>query len=250
MPLWTDIRRSPVAAHVVPLAVFMLIGALQPLVGVENLQLAWWRHAPEHWIYPLQTLVAGGLLLAFRSHYQLAPWRSLGWAVGLGMLGIVWWCGPALLYENLAASGTKVPEWMEWLGLAERKDGFDPSLFEGRGAGYAVVVLMRFIRMVVVVPLIEEIFWRGFLMRYVQADGDDFRKVPFGRHDWRTFAIVTGCFMAAHAPVDWAGALGFGALMYWLTVKSRSLGACVVMHAVANLLLGIYVMWTRQWGFW
>ena len=56
--------------------------------------------------------------------------------------------------------------------------------------------------------------------------------------------------MAAHAPVDWTGALGFGTLMYVLAVRSKSLGACVVMHAVANLLLGLYVMWTRQWGFW
>lgn len=250
MASWTDIRRSPVAAHVVPLAAFMLIGALQPLVVVENPQLPWWRHAPEQWIYPLQAVVAGLLLWWFKFHYRLAPWRYLALAVVLGTVGIVWWCLPALAYERLATGGTKLPDWMEWLGLAPREDGFDPSLFQGEPVWYPAAIFMRFFRMVVVVPLIEEIFWRGFLMRYVQAEGGDFRKVPFGRHDWRTFAIVTGCFMAAHAPVDWTGALGFGTLMYGLAVRSKSLGACVLMHAVANLLLGLYVMWTRQWGFW
>lgn len=245
---WSDLRRSATAAHVVPLAVFLLLGSLQPLVLVENEQLPWWRHAPEHWVFPLQTVMAAALLWFFRRHYVLSPWKGLGLAVLLGVVGIVWWCLPAWGWQRLNEAGTVVPEWMEWLGLAPRADGFDPYI--ASGAWFVPAVVFRFLRMVVVVPLVEEIFWRGFLMRYLQADGGDFRKQAFGRHDWRTYAVVTGCFMLAHASVDWAGAFGFGSLMYFLAVRSRSLGACVVMHAVANLLLGFYVMSTRQWGFW
>ncbi|MEZ0389306.1 MAG: CAAX prenyl protease-related protein [Verrucomicrobium sp.] len=245
-----DIRRSPTWAHVAPLAAFMLVGALQPLVGVKNEMLPWWRFAPEQWIFPLQTLFAGALLFWFRRHYQLAPWRGLGLAVALGTLGIIWWCLPALVHAQWVAKGGAPPEWMEWLGVAARKEGFDPSFFEHQPIWYPAAIFIRFVRMVVVVPLIEEIFWRGFLMRYLQTDGGDFRKIPFGHHTWRAFAIVTAMFMAAHAPVDWTGALVFGSLMYWLAIRTKSLGACVLMHAVANLLLGLYVMWTRQWGFW
>jgi hypothetical protein len=247
----SDIRRSsPAVAYVAPLAVFLILSMLIPAVQVENEMLPWWRHAPEHWVYPLQALVCGGLLWYFRGHFTLRPWRGLGWAVVLGTVGILWWCVPAWGYRHLNDAGLTPPGWMEWFGLAPREEGFDPELFGASGPGYTLVLALRFFRMVVIVPLVEEIFWRGFLMRYLQADGGPFQKVPFGRHDWRTYLVVTGLFMVAHASVDWTGALGFGSLMYWLTVRQKSLGACVLMHAVANLLLGVYVVWTRQWGFW
>ncbi len=111
-------------------------------------------------------------------------------------------------------------------------------------------MILRFVRLVVVVPLVEEIFWRGFLMRFVIADGRPFWQVPFGKHDWRSFGVTTVAFMLVHQKEDWLGALIFGGLMYFLCVRTKSLAACVGMHAVANLALGLYVMKTGQWGFW
>jgi CAAX prenyl protease-like protein len=87
-------------------------------------------------------------------------------------------------------------------------------------------------------------------MRYVQADGGDFRQVPFGRHTWPAFAVTTLGFVLVHHPADWIAAIGFGSLMYFLAVRTKSLAACIAMHAVTNLLMGLYVMSTRQWGFW
>lgn len=242
--------RSPTTAHVAPLAVFLGLGSLVPLVAVENTVLPWWRHAPEQWVYPLQTLLVGALLWWWRTHYALKPVRGLALAAFLGAFGILWWCLPALLWQKLTAAGIAIPEWGEWLGLAERKEGFDPTLFDSQPLAYGVVLLLRFIRMVVVVPFIEEIFWRGFLMRFVQADGGDFQRVPFGRHTWPAFALTTLGFMLVHDKTDWLGALGFGSLMYLLAIRTKSLAACILMHAVANLMLGGYVVATRQWGFW
>ena len=133
---------------------------------------------------------------------------------------------------------------------APRADGFDPTIFKDSPFWYAAVLFLRFVRLVVVVPLVEEIFWRGFLMRYAIAGDRSFTSVPFGRHHWRSFGLTTAAFMLVHAKEDWLGALIFGSLMYFLCIRSRSLAACVWMHAVANLLLGIYVLKTRQWGFW
>jgi uncharacterized protein len=116
--------------------------------------------------------------------------------------------------------------------------------------GYWTTTLLRLLRMTLIVPLVEEIFWRGFLMRFVQAGERSFLRVPFGQHSWPAFAIVTVAFMLIHNTPDYLGALVFGSLMYWLAVKTKSLGACVLMHAVANLLLGIYVLRTGLWGFW
>lgn len=241
---------TPGLAHTAPLAVFMLMSAFVPVLAVENTMLPWWRHAPEQWVYPVQTLVAGALLLLFRRHYTFTPVRGLLPAFVLGVVGIAWWCLPALVWRNLHDIGIAVPEWAGWLGLAERRDGFDPSFFREHTFWYVAALAMRFTRMVIIVPLVEEIFWRGFLMRYVQAGDGAFQRIPFGRHSWRAFAITTGAFMLVHDRTDWVGALGFGSLMYLLAVRTKSLASCVVMHAVANLLLGIYVLKTQQWGFW
>ena len=239
-------RDQSTAAFVAPLGVFLLFTALPPLFAVANSLLPWWRSAPEHWLYPLQTLVCGGLLLYFRKEYVFGPWHGLGLATLLGVVGIFLWIAPAWWYAD---HGTGMNE-MPWIGLSVRKHGFDPTIFDPATAIYWEDVILRFVRLVIVVPLAEEIFWRGFLMRFVIAGGRPFVEVPFGKHDWRAYAVTTALFMLVHQKEDWLGALIFGSLMYFLCIRTKSLGACVWMHAVANLLLGLYVMKTRQWGFW
>ncbi|TLD68599.1 CAAX prenyl protease-related protein [Phragmitibacter flavus] len=241
---------SPAVAHVLPLVLFMLISSVLPLVKVENEMLPWWRFAPEHWLYPLQVVVVGGLLIWLWPRFEFRPVRGLWLATVLGVVGIVFWLLPAFAYQKLVAGGVEVPEWASWFGLAAREEGFTPEVFEGQPWAQAHTLVWRFLRMVVIVSLVEEILWRGFLMRYVQADGGDFRKVPFGQHSWAAYGVVTGCFMLAHNPEDWLGAAFFGTLMYVVAIRTKSLAACVWMHAVANLLLGIYVVLTKQWGFW
>lgn len=244
------LRASAMAAHVLPFAVFLLLTGLPGLLRVENPELPWYRHAPEHWVYPLQTVLVGGLLLFFRRHYRLAPWRGLGWAVVLGLAGIVLWMVPAWCHHWMVQRGMAVPPWAEWLGVQAREDGFDPAILAAWPGWQGMAVAMRMLRMVVVVPWVEEIFWRSFLMRYVTAGEGDWRKQPFGRHCWKAYWAVTAMVVLAHQPADYLAAFIWGSLMYGLAVKTRSLGACVVMHAVGNLVLGIYVLQTRQWGFW
>lgn len=247
---WSRLRESATAAHVLPLAAFMLLNGLPGLFRIENPELPWYQRAPEHWAYPLQTVLTGLLLLFFSRHYRLAPWRNLGLAGLLGAVGIAVWIAPAWFYHHATAAGLTLPSWLSWLGVVDRSQGFDPGVIQPWPVWQAAAVGMRFVRMVLVVPLVEEIFWRGFLMRYVQAGDAGWQQVPFGRHSWKAFWIVTLLVTVAHSEADWCGAFGWGSLMYLLAVKSRSLGACVFMHAVGNLLLGLYVMQTRQWGFW
>jgi membrane protease YdiL (CAAX protease family) len=236
---------------------------------IENSALPWYQRAPEHWVYPVQCVIVGAMLLFFRKHYTLAPWRGLPLAGALAAVGIAAWVLPAMLYRE------GLPTWCEWLGMVTRKEGFDPSIFQSphpsepwREALYRseigdglyefshhpfawwATVLARFFRMVVIVPFVEELFWRGFLMRYVQAGDRDFRTVPFGQHTWKAFGIVTVAVTLIHNPSDYLGALVWGSLVYFVAVRTKSLGACVFMHAVGNLLLGLYVMQTKQWGFW
>jgi len=240
------LRNSQKAAFIAPLAVFLFLLTLADWLRVENPGLPWHQRAPELWIYPLQCVVCLGLLWFWRRHYQFGPWskKAIAWAIALGLLGIGFWIWPTALFER---------DWLNfrpwtWLGVQDRREGFDPTQVDVEF--YGPVVLLRFLRLVIVVPLVEEIFWRGFLMRALIDDGKRFEETPFGTFGWPSVLVTTVLFAAVHQPVDWAAALVFGALMAWLTVRQKSLGACVLMHAVANLILGIYVVGMRLWGLW
>jgi CAAX prenyl protease-like protein len=130
---------------------------------------------------------------------------------------------------------------------APRTEGFDPAFF-GDGWPYFTNVTARWVRLVVVVPLLEEIFWRGFLLRFLVRE--PFEEVPFGTFTWSSCAWVTFFFAAAHWGPDFWSALPTGMLYNLVAYRTRSLGSCVLAHAATNLLLGIYIVTTGQWGFW
>ena len=192
------------------------------------------------------------MLLWWWRNYTLAPWRSLGVAFMFGVIGITVWIAPGIVLHWNRDHEMAWPAWWDWLKWSDRYEGFDPTLLNPHPVGKAASIAMRFVRLVVVVPLVEEIFWRGFLMRYIVAETrqTEWQRVAFGTHHWMSFAITTLAVTLIHNRPDWPAAFVWGALMYWLAVRTKSLGACVVMHAVANLILGIYVLQTRQWGFW
>ncbi|MCB1279095.1 CAAX prenyl protease-related protein [Prosthecobacter sp.] len=241
---------SPTAAHVLPLVLFTLLNSVPGLFRIENSELPWHVRAPEHWVYPLQTVLCAMVLILFRKHYTFKPWRGLGLAFALGIVGILVWIAPSLLRDSLIQNGHAPASWWDWLGLAERNEGFDPTIAKDSSWLFGAVVVMRFARMVLVVPFVEELFWRGFLMRFLLTEDGRFERVAFGTHRRKVFWIVTVAVMLIHNTEDYVGAFVWGSLVYFLAVRSKSLGACVFMHAVGNLALGLYVMNTQQWGFW
>lgn len=251
-PRTTDPARLT-AAHVTPFAVFMgfmlVLTFVSPLIEWKHPDAPWWRQNPAHFVYPVQTLVTLGLLVRYWHNYTFNG--SLKWclaAVVFGAVGIAFWLLPTHLYDHWGLS--EAPKGiLGWLGVLPRRDGFDPSVFHDPQAWWAVVIT-RFLRAVVVVALVEEIFWRGFLMRFACDWEGDYWKQPFGRAHWKSYLIVTGMFMLAHSPDDYAAALVYGSLTYLLCVWSKSLAACVVMHATANLLMGLYIMHTGKYGLW
>ena len=251
-----SLRNDKTKAHVLPLAVFMLIVIPYALTGWpewNHPSAPWWRHYPEQWIYPLQTVVAGGLLIFFWRNYELKWSRSVFLGVIMGVIGIGFWILPTQIYTWMDLK-EEPSGYLKYLGVMPRNDGFNPQDLADEFGGsmwvYWGALLMRFFRAVVVVALIEEIFWRGFLMRFLLDPDRDYWKVPFGKASVKSYFIVTGAFMIAHAPVDYLGAFIFGSLMYWLAVRTKSLLACVVMHGTANLLMGWYALAFSKYGLW
>lgn len=236
------------AAHCVPLAVFLLLlSILDFLPAATAANDPWYIQRPRHWLFPLQTVVCLGLLRYWWRLYEFRPHRGWLLAAGAGLLGILIWIAPGYIHSTWNPG----EGWWKYLGVACREDGFYPAALAPPGSSiYRLTVFARFARMVIVVPLVEEIFWRGFLMRLLADPDGDFWKVPFGSHHPRSLVGVTLLFVLAHSSVDYVGALFFGLLMYGVCVRTKSLSACILMHAVANLILGVYVMMRGQWGYW
>ena len=222
-------HRRQLLAHVLPMVLFLALLALCQFLTARG-QTFLLRHA-EFWIYPAQTILCAALLIWFRRCYQFHRPKSVALTllIGLAVFGI--WTAPQY-----------------FLHFAPRPVGFDPTLLESNSAIYWSTILFRFLRLVVVVPLVEEVFWRGFLLRFVIDE--HFERVPFGKFNWLSFAVVTVAFTFSHSRPDWPAAFITGALYNVVAYRTQSLASCVLAHAVTNLFLGLWIMQSRQWGFW
>ncbi len=225
----TDKEARKLVAFTLPMAVFLVLLALVSVL--RKVGGAFWLDSPEYWIYPAQTIFCGALVIWFWREYQFRAARRIVFAAAVALLVFAGWIAPR-----------------ELLGFAPRLIGFNPEIFSGQPATYWTTVAVRFVRLVVVVPLVEEIFWRGFLLRYFV--NEKFYTVSVGTFSWLSFAVVTVGFGFAHSPADRIAALIAGALYNGIAYRTKSLASCVVAHAITNLLLGLWIMKTRQWGFW
>ena len=108
-------------------------------------------------------------------------------------------------------------------------------------------IILRWACAALVVPPMEELFWRDFLWREVQAP-NDFKLASVGEWDWKALLIVSAAFSTVH--IQWITAFVWGLMIGLLLVRTKSLGACILAHGVTNFLLGAYVLWTHDWYFW
>lgn len=217
------------AAFVLPMAAFLVLLALGGVL--RKIGGTFWVDFPEYWIYPAQTILCGALLIWFWHEYEFRAARRIVFAAAVALLVFALWIAP-----------------QQFLGFPPRLVGFNPEVFSGQPAAYWATIFFRFLRLVVIVPLVEEIFWRGFLLRYFVSE--KFQAVPIGAFSWLSFAVVTVGFGFAHARADWIAAFVAGALFNCVAYRTKSLASCVLAHAICNLLLGLWVLKTGQWGFW
>jgi CAAX prenyl protease-like protein len=106
---------------------------------------------------------------------------------------------------------------------------------------------MRMISCTVLVPMLEELFWRGWLMRWLIDK--DFERVPLGKYLPSAFWIVALLFASEHGPY-WEVGLAAGIVYNWWMIRTRNLADCIWAHAVTNGILSVYVLLTDQWQYW
>lgn len=109
------------------------------------------------------------------------------------------------------------------------------------------VLALRMIRAVVIVPIVEELFWRAWLMRWIIDQ--NFESVPLGKYAAISFWTVAVLFASEHGPY-WDVGLAAGIIYNWWMVRTRSLGDLILAHAVTNFSLGAYVIAAGKWEYW
>lgn len=223
--------RSDMVPYVVPMFAYVALGSLESYLPSAGGQ-------PSPFWYPLAYAAKVVIVSVLAWHYR-ATWSDFGPWPGVPRL--------------VLAIGVGVVVWALWVGLDGR---YPPLPFLGARIGFDVnalepgprlaFILARMLGLVVVVPVIEELFSRSFLMRWVIDP--DFQKVAVGRVTPTAAAVTSVAFALLHP--EWLPAILTGALWAWLLWQTRSLSACVVSHATANLALGIYVIATGDWKYW
>jgi uncharacterized protein len=124
--------------------------------------------------------------------------------------------------------------------------GYDPFAAIGTPWMRWTFLILRFYGLVLVVPVMEEVFWRSFLLRYVTRG--DFTSLETGQFSLGAFWIVLVLSAAAHP--EWLVAAVASALFAWLLRRTRSLFAVILAHSVANAALGGYIVAAGQWKYW
>jgi hypothetical protein len=201
----------------------------------------------EHYpvVYTVKIALTVAAMLFVLPGYRQFPCRVSPWAIVVGVVGVVLWvwlCGLGWERKLLEPIGLA-----KLLGLGDRP-AYNPleQLGDAPAWAYAFLVI-RFLGLALVVPIIEEFFLRGFLMRYVIAQ--DWWKWPFGRVTPMAVAVGTIFPMLMHPGELFAAAVWFS-LVTALMVRTKNIWDCVAAHAVTNLLLGIYVVKYAQWQLW
>jgi CAAX prenyl protease-like protein len=213
------LRILPFAAYMA----FIVIADVLGRMGVSQEAL--------RWLYPVKIVLVAALLAAFwRQYHELADFRlsttQVLAALAAGVLVFVLWI-------NLDAG------WMV-VGTAP---GFDPR---DAGAIDWPLVAIRFVGAAIVVPVMEELFWRSFLTRWIVSP--EFESVEPSQLGLKSFAISVLLFGVEHNL--WLAGIVAGAVYSLLYMRHRRLWSPILAHAVTNGLLGIWVLRTGSWSFW
>ena len=130
-----------------------------------------------------------------------------------------------------------------WMAFASGP-GFDPTRPDGTIDW--TLAGPRLFGLALVVPVMEELFWRSFILRWI--DARNFLAHDPRRASWRAFVISSALFASEHSL--WLAGLLAGLGYSWVYVRSGNLWMSIVSHAITNGTLGLWILATGNWRFW
>jgi len=215
------LRSTPMVARVAPFVIFAALTALQGQFG----------EASRYWVYFAKTFVGAWLIWAVWPMVEEMRWKISLEAVLVGAVVIVMWIGIDAYYPKLIKAGP----------------GWNPHAQFGENSALAwMFIIARMAGSSLVVPCMEEMFYRSFVYRYVIKP--DFHLVSLRQFHLVSFLATCTLFGIVHR--EWLAGILCGMAYQWLVLRKGHLGEAMTAHAISNLLLGIWVVYKGAWHFW
>ena len=223
---FSSARSSPALVRIAPFALFIGLIAFQSVVGDNAGDL--------RWLTVLRPVAVALVLSLLWSHYHelhgtlRMPARHVVLAVAVGIAVFATW----IVFDR------------GWAALHEGRTGFVPQDEHGRLD--VTLAVLRLAGFGLVVPVMEEIFWRSFLLRRIAAR--DFLGLDPRRAGFTAFALTSVLFASEHSL--WFAGLVAGVAYSFVYMRTRNLWAPVLSHAITNTTLGVWILATGQWRLW
>jgi CAAX prenyl protease-like protein len=214
-------KASPAYARVAPFVIFLALTFCQGQFGEES----------RYWFYLAKTLVGAWLIWEMRPFVAEMKWAFSWEAVVIGIAVCVMWVGIDGVYPKFGKPG----------GL------WNPHKQFGEGSALAwFFIVARTLGSSIVVPPLEEVFYRSFLYRYFVRI--NFQEMPLSRFHPTSFIVTSTIFGFEH--YQWLAGILCGFAYQWLVIRKNRLGDAMTAHAITNFLLGVWVVWKGDWQFW
>jgi len=220
------VNRFPSLPYVAPFVVLMALLAVNAFAPMQDWQ------GQTLWL----AIMVPVLLFVARPaiDFSAPHWTR---SVLIGIAVFILWIGPDLIFPGYRH---------HWI-FENRVMLPAHSTLAGDARGDSLALALRTIRSAAIVPIVEELFWRAWLMRWIISA--DFRRVPLGAYTPVSFWIVAVLFASEHGAY-WDVGLAAGVIYNWWMVRTRSLGDLILAHAVTNACLSAYVIVAGKWEYW
>ena len=215
--------RHPAVPYVVPFAVFIALLGLQQLIPVPV------------WVRFVASMAA--ILAVSLPVLKGGPSKPL-LSVLIGVLVFAIWVGPDVIS----------PSWRHSVLFDNSIIGHPAGNTPPDSKNDAVFLFFRIAVSVVAVPILEELFWRGWLMRWI-IEPNHFERLPLGAYTPMAFWVVALLFASEHGSF-WDVGLLAGIVYNWWMVRNRNLWDCIIAHAVTNGVLAAWVVMGNHWQYW
>jgi CAAX prenyl protease-like protein len=184
----------------------------------------------------VKPLVPAALMLHYFRNGAYPELRGFRWGGGagldvlVGLFSAALWMLPFILFDSVR----------ELMGV-DPSQGFDPE--QMGGSLVPLALSLRMLGFALVTPFFEELFIRSFVMRYseIYPGPGDFRDLPLARFTLRSFLASTVIFTAGHLSWEWPVALAWISLTNLWFYRRGHLMSVVVVHAVANASILVFV---------
>ncbi len=255
-PFKSDTARIAFCGHIAPFAVW--VGIILLMQAFDALSTCpRWLHP---WSYALKTFACAALFLWLKPWSIYEPWRlnRLPLALCVGALVAAIWIIP-----ETPAFGGAFPRFQDfyhrWLIMppGSLPDYYNPDFYPALPSGHIarafmpqeagwIMTLIRLAGSTCVIAVIEEFFFRGFFYRWLRRSR--FWEIPLATFDLQSFITVTAVFALEHD--RWFAGLIASAAYGWLAIRTDSVWTAAAAHFTTNLILGIFVIISEQYGFW